>query len=130
MEKLQYQFRLQPQKNDVLFIDNFKLSTEPTQVLYPYRMAKITKVDNKKQTMSIVLSSLGYRSISRANRDFVVRRHLFSSYFYGEEVELSVKTLLDEEKVIKIKRPFNLLDVENLHNDVEFEKKFEEFPYL
>ncbi|MCF6440735.1 hypothetical protein L1077_14965 [Pseudoalteromonas luteoviolacea] len=130
MEHMQHQFRLHPQKNDILFVDNFKLSADPTQVLYPYRIAKITNVDTNNQTLSLILSNLKYGNISRANRDFVVQRYLFSSFFHSKEVQVPINTMFDEEKIITIKRPFDPLDVEDLHNDVEFDKNFEAVPRI
>ncbi|KZN45242.1 hypothetical protein N476_04325 [Pseudoalteromonas luteoviolacea H33] len=130
LERVQQQFRLHPQKNDVLFINNFKITAEPRQVLYPYRIAKITKVDVEDQTLSFALSNLRYKNMSRVKRDFVVQRYLFNSYFDEKELKVPIKTMFDEEKVIKINRPFEPLDVENLHGDVEFDKSFEEVPRI
>lgn len=128
-QELQQLYRTQPQTHDVMFVDNFRLTSDVGESHYPYRIAKIVDIDPNANIATVSLSNVSYNNVSRAIRDFSSKGHLYNSFFLRKTIELPIKSIQNRQVVVSMERPFNPIDVEKLQSTIEFNKKFAESPY-
>ena len=128
-QELQQLYRNQPQAHDVMFVDNFRLTSDLGESHYPYRIAKIVDIDPDAKSATVSLSNVSYNNVSRAIRDFSSKGHLYNSFFLRKTIQVPIASLQNKQLVVSMERPFNPIDVEKLQSTIEFNKKYGEIPY-
>ena len=111
-------FRSQPRHGDRYFLNYYKISQDPEQSRFPYKMARLIRVDQKRQVLILNLGRWSYSSQYVLIRDYLSKQDLHFSYFSIMEIDLPLSALTDTQIIWQIRRRSFFIDIEQQQDEL------------
>jgi len=105
-------FRTNPKLGDIYFIDYYEITQDSEHLRYPYRMARLVKIDPSRKLLILNLGAWSYNNKYSLVKEYLSKRDSHFSYFSYSDIYIPLSMLKNQRLVWQIRRRPFTLDIE------------------